>query len=119
MLLIGSGATENLEEIMVSIQALAISMAALQLRATVQDRVGGRIYPTGSLVLTQGATPGQCTQVRASVKNYRLIVGPEDTAFKWNIKGTSSYEAKHISLSLWMHIYFTFGFIYFNICSIF
>ena len=111
MPLLGYGATENLEAIMVIIQALATSMDAMKLQATVQARVGDRIYPPVPLAFNQGSAPGQYTHVRASVKKYRLVLGIEDTASKWNINGTTYCEAKHISLSIWMQIYFTFGFI--------
>ena len=46
------GATETLEEIIVVIQALATSVAELQLRATVHAIVYGRIYPPEPLVFS-------------------------------------------------------------------
>ena len=44
--------------------------------------------------------------VYASVKIHLLIVGQEDTEFKWNKNRTISCESKQAVLSLWMKIYF-------------
>ena len=55
----------------------------------------------------------------ASVTIHCLIVVPEDTEFKCNKVGKIPCEEKHISLSLWMHIYFALNCLTFKICYIF
>ena len=44
----------NLEEIMVSIQALETLVSAVQLKDTMNTRVCGRVYTPGPLSLNQG-----------------------------------------------------------------